>query len=54
MAADDQPEPEPDEVTITRAGPFVAAMQTYHTPTSIELRLDLWPAEESDADDDDG
>ena len=53
MAADDQHEPEPDEVTITRAGPFVAAMQTYHTPTSIEIRLDLWAAED-EQDDDDG
>jgi len=53
MAADDQHEPEPDEVTITRAGRFVAAMQTYQSPSSIEIRLDLWPAEDEQDEVDD-
>lgn len=43
---DDQPEPQPDDVLITRAGPFVGAVQTFHSPTSIEIRLELWPAED--------
>lgn len=50
--ADAQTEREPDDVLITRAGPFVGALQTFHDATSIEIRLDLWPAEDDEADDD--
>ncbi len=45
MDADD---PTLDDVLITRAGPFVGVVQTFHGESSVGITLDLWEAEDDE------